>query len=84
MKITNIQLYGAAGGESRTGRFNVTIEASDVDTCAEAKALIQSAPDLLAALENLVEFAEPILRRHGFGYMGRFEAARREIAKARA
>jgi len=44
--------------------------------------LIAAAPDLLAALQELIEFAEPVLQNHGFGYMGKFEKARRAIAKA--
>jgi hypothetical protein len=39
---------------------------------------------LVAALRELIEFAEPVLQNHGFGYMGKFEKARRALAAAGA
>jgi hypothetical protein len=50
---------------------------------AEANAkLFAAAPELLIALQGLIEFAEPILQNHGFIYMGKFEVARKAIAAA--
>lgn len=54
----------------------------DEDEYQANSRLIAAAPDLLAALQELMAFAEPILQNHGFGYMGKFKKARAAIAKA--
>jgi hypothetical protein len=36
--------------------------------------------DLIEATRGLIEFVEPILTDHGFGYVGRIEKARKALA----
>lgn len=44
----------------------------------------QHAPELAKVLHELIEFSEPILQNHGFGYMGKFQAARAILAKVQS
>lgn len=59
----------------------------DADRGISAKADSEKARDVVAslyeALAELIDFAEPVLKNHGFGYMGKFEKARAALAAAR-
>lgn len=49
---------------------------------AGSAAVAQDLNEVLNALEKLVQFAEPVMEKQaGFGYMGRFEVAKKILAK---
>jgi hypothetical protein len=59
----------------------------DADRGTSAKADSEKARNVVAslyeAIDALIDFAEPVLKNHGFGYMGKFEKARAALAAAR-
>jgi len=81
-KLTIKTIHGSSGGiaDVTDVHANIVCKGNTVDGVAR---LVEAAPDLLAALEKLIEFAQPALESQGFGYMGSFEKARAAIAKAK-
>jgi len=55
MKFTKVTAFGSAGGISRTGKVTLTIEATECDTVAELRDLVEAAPHMreeLLAIDN--------------------------------
>ena len=52
MEFNKVQVYGVAGGISRTGTVTAHIEASQCDTVASVEWLLKAAPKLLVVLKE--------------------------------
>ena len=78
MKINQLRTYGAAGGTERLGEITLHVRASDCDTVAQADSLFRAAPDLLAALSELLAESDEFHNPHTEGW----NMARLAIAKA--
>jgi hypothetical protein len=78
MRINQLRTYGAAGGTERLGEITLHVRASDCDTVAQADSLFRAAPDLLAALSELLAESDEFHNPHTEGW----NMARLAIAKA--
>ena len=78
MRINKLRTYGAAGGTERLGEITLHVRASDCDTVAQADSLFRAAPDLLAALSELLAESDEFHNPHTEGW----NMARLAIAKA--
>ena len=61
LTFPRVRCHGAAGGMSRTGTITATIEATNCDTVASVEAMVSAAPEVAAALADLLAKAKPHL-----------------------